>query len=183
LDGDEAAAISSVHKLFDFTRGLCNEHGVDSLRFSQLAWAVIDLFVRDVTAKWHKPILEKRLTVDSAHDLRSDLKELRRSMSFAMCLFESLATNTPVRSPPNAPCVPDDPEAGQQIRFNGILFSDGVLGRDDVLKAERQVIYERRNPQATFPTCEKDQDAVQIDDLATHDQLVSEILGVSDRLL
>ncbi|MEM1227021.1 MAG: patatin-like phospholipase family protein [Planctomycetota bacterium] len=144
LDGDEAAAVDSIHKLFDFTREACNADGAKSARFSELAWAVMDLFVRDLTAKWHKPILENRLTVDLAHELRTDLQQLRIGMTFAMRLFESLASGDPIRQPSIPGPSTDEPSDDANIPFDRILFSQGVHGGQALLDAEREAIAQRR---------------------------------------
>jgi len=77
-DGDEQAALASIHALFGITREILRRRGRDCVEFAKIAVIVLNQVVRPFTAKWHKPALsgafeqaEKRL------EFRRDLAELQ----------------------------------------------------------------------------------------------------------
>ena len=58
-EGDEQAALESVHELFPLTREIMRKHGSGATEFSKLAIPVLNQVIRPFTAKWHKIALEK----------------------------------------------------------------------------------------------------------------------------
>ena len=52
--GDEAAALGSVHQMFDLTREIIKKHGRACRKFTMLAVVVLNQIVRPFTAKWHR---------------------------------------------------------------------------------------------------------------------------------
>lgn len=53
-DGDERAALDSIHELFSITRSIIKKYGVSCIEFSKIAIVVLNQIVRPFTAKWHK---------------------------------------------------------------------------------------------------------------------------------
>jgi len=58
-DGDEKAALDSVHSLFPTTRAILKERGPGAVQFAKLGIVVLNQIVRPFTAKWHKLSLAK----------------------------------------------------------------------------------------------------------------------------
>ncbi len=58
-EGDEQAALDSVHELFPLTREIMRKHGSGATEFSKLAIPVLNQLIRPFTTKWHKIALEK----------------------------------------------------------------------------------------------------------------------------
>lgn len=72
--GDEATALSSVHCLFELTRGIIKAHKRDCVEFTKIAIVVLNQVVRPFTAKWHKRKLE------GAFDQPAQCEEFRREL-------------------------------------------------------------------------------------------------------
>ena len=53
-DGDEEAALASVHALFPLTRAIIRGHGRDCTEFTKIAIVVLNQVIRPFTAKWHR---------------------------------------------------------------------------------------------------------------------------------
>ena len=51
--GDEQAALDSVHKLFELTREILHRHGPGCGEFAKLAIPVLNQIIRPFTARWH----------------------------------------------------------------------------------------------------------------------------------
>jgi hypothetical protein len=52
-DGDEQAALESVHEIFPLTRDILRHHGSGAGEFAKLAIPVLNQIIRPFTAKWH----------------------------------------------------------------------------------------------------------------------------------
>src|SRR5215472_834190 len=53
-DGDEEAALESVHAIFPLTRDILKGHGSGAGEFAKLAIPVLNQVIRPFTAKWHR---------------------------------------------------------------------------------------------------------------------------------
>lgn len=53
-NGDEVAALSSVHQLFPLTREILRKHGSSAGEFAKLAIPVLNQILRPFTARWHR---------------------------------------------------------------------------------------------------------------------------------
>ena len=51
--GTEEAALESIHKIFELTRGTLKEHGRKAEHFTKVAIIVLNQVIRPFTAKWH----------------------------------------------------------------------------------------------------------------------------------
>jgi hypothetical protein len=56
-EGDEKAALESVHRIFDLTRTTIKKHGRDCIEFTKIAIVVLNQIIRPFSAKWHKEML------------------------------------------------------------------------------------------------------------------------------
>ena len=74
-EGDEAAALASVHSLFALTRETLKKHGKGCREFAKLAVVVLNQIVRPFTAKWH------RLSLTGAFQKKPSRSEFRRELS------------------------------------------------------------------------------------------------------
>lgn len=57
-DGDEAAALKSVHAIFSLTREILRKNGAGCGEFAKIAIPVLNQVVRPFTAKWHRISLQ-----------------------------------------------------------------------------------------------------------------------------
>lgn len=53
-DGDEQAALDSVHQLFPLTREILRKHGSGAGQFAKVAIPVLNQAIRPFTTKWHR---------------------------------------------------------------------------------------------------------------------------------
>ena len=56
-DGDEKAALESVHLLFPLTRETLKRHGSGAGEFAKIAIPMLNHVIRPFTAKWHKHLI------------------------------------------------------------------------------------------------------------------------------
>lgn len=88
-EGQEKAALDSVHSIFSTTREILRRHGRDCIQFSKVAVVVLNQVIRPFTAKWHgsgllKEGADHRLREQfraELEDLQSDLKKYVRLLS------------------------------------------------------------------------------------------------------
>lgn len=73
-DGDEAAALSSIHKLFDLTRETIKRNGRHCTEFTKIAVVVLNQKVRPFTAKWHLRTLAGQLDAAARQQFRVELR-------------------------------------------------------------------------------------------------------------
>ena len=77
-DGDEAAALTSVHSLFATTREILRRPGPKPVEFSKIAIPVLNQVVRPFTAKWHRKKIAGELnTSDGRKEFRAELEYLQ----------------------------------------------------------------------------------------------------------
>ncbi len=60
-DGDEAAALGSIHELFPLTRSTIKSNGRHCINFTRIAVVVLNQKIRPFTAKWHPLTLASEL--------------------------------------------------------------------------------------------------------------------------
>ena len=80
-DGDEKAALDSIHAIFPLTREILRRRGSGCGEFARLAIPVLNQIIRPFTAKWH------RLSMADAFEdatgrkrFRNDLAALQKSL-------------------------------------------------------------------------------------------------------
>ena len=73
--GDEAAALASIHKIFELTRDTLHKHGPACGQFARLAIPVLNQILRPFTAKWH------RLSLDGAFQDANRCREFRDELA------------------------------------------------------------------------------------------------------
>jgi hypothetical protein len=54
FEGDEIAALNSIHKLFDITREILKKYGQNSVYFTEVALIILNKAIRPFTSKWHR---------------------------------------------------------------------------------------------------------------------------------
>ena len=80
-DGDEAAAMVSIHALFPRTREILKEHGPDCAEFAKIAVVVLNQVVRPFLGKWHRRHLDGALQqADQCAEFRRELDEIREKL-------------------------------------------------------------------------------------------------------
>jgi len=97
-DGDEAAALASVHKLFEITRSILRAPGRrQATAFAKLAIVVLNQKIRPFTARWHKKLLAGELTPDApdctatAAQFRAELLGLQTDLRHYAGLLSKVA--------------------------------------------------------------------------------------------
>jgi len=86
--GDEAAALASVHKLFPITRGIIKHYGKSCLEFTRIAIVVLNQVIRPFTTKWHGKLVhgsindpeERRIFREELRSLQNILRNYTRML-------------------------------------------------------------------------------------------------------
>lgn len=76
-EGDEKAALDSIHELFGLSREIIKRHGRDCMEFTKIAVVVLNQVVRPFTAQWHRKSLEGSLGNAEQPSFRADLAALQ----------------------------------------------------------------------------------------------------------
>ena len=89
-EGDEAAALDSLHALFGETREILRRNGSGCTEFVKLAIPVLNQVIRPVTTKWHPRLRKGAFNEKSACDeFRSDLARIQPKLrGFTKALAE-----------------------------------------------------------------------------------------------
>lgn len=88
-DGDEKAALDSVHSLFPTTREILRRRGRSTIQFTKVAIPVLNQIVRPFTAKWHRESLSEAFANNrkcmefrkQLADLQADLRQYNRLLA------------------------------------------------------------------------------------------------------
>jgi len=76
--GDEEAALKSIHSIFPCTREILRHHGRQAMQFSKVAIPILNQVVRPFTDKWHQRSLSQNLSDPKmSEEFRNDLAELQ----------------------------------------------------------------------------------------------------------
>jgi hypothetical protein len=80
-EGDEQAALQSVHSLFGLTREILRRKGRDCIQFTKIAVVVLNQVVRPFTAKWHAiPETSRFSTAEIKQQFRAELQEVQKTL-------------------------------------------------------------------------------------------------------
>lgn len=80
-DGDETAALDSVHALFPLTRDILRKHGSGAGEFAKIAIPVLNQVLRPFASKWHRLCLAKAFDApDGRREFRVELAALQRML-------------------------------------------------------------------------------------------------------
>jgi hypothetical protein len=90
-EGDEAAALQSIHNLFALTRETIKRHGRYSINFTRIAVVVLNQKVRPFTAKWHQRIVAGSLAEADRRAFRAELADLQADLRNYTRLLADLA--------------------------------------------------------------------------------------------
>lgn len=90
-EGDEAAALKSIHDLFGLTRETIKRHGRYSINFTRIAVVVLNQKVRPFTAKWHRQMLAGPLADADRQAFRAELADLQTDLRNYSKLLADLA--------------------------------------------------------------------------------------------
>lgn len=78
--GEEEAALASIHSLFTTTREVLKSQGRDCIQFSKVAVIVLNQVLRPFTNKWHKAFEEGNLSDEQRATFRGDLTQLQSKL-------------------------------------------------------------------------------------------------------
>ncbi len=80
-DGDEEAALDSVHKLFEITRDILKRKGRKCEEFTKVSVIILNQVVRPFTAKWHKISLENGFSSqEKCTEFREELRVVQTEL-------------------------------------------------------------------------------------------------------
>lgn len=135
-EGDERAALGSIHQLFSQTRAIATaHHGAN--HFDGIVWHVLNGHVRPFTAKWHRRSEQGALDALDASDIfRSELVRLRRTLLLLDDLMLLLRDGTPRRPVGEKARGSIDVELATALPF-GILEVRGPVDPADAARMNR----------------------------------------------
>lgn len=90
-DGDEAAALKSIHDLFGLTRATIKNNGRYCINFTRIAVVMLNQKIRPFTAKWHRLILAGDLDALAKKQFRADMSDLQNELRKYTSLLADLA--------------------------------------------------------------------------------------------
>lgn len=90
-DGDEAAALNSIHALFDLTRSTITRNGRYCINFARIAVVVLNQVIRPFTAKWHPRLINGELDESDRKLFREELRALQTDLRNYTRLLADLA--------------------------------------------------------------------------------------------
>jgi hypothetical protein len=80
-EGDEMAALASIHAIFPLTREILRKHGSGSAEFAKIAICVLNQVIRPFTSKWHRVSLSSGLSSPThSQEFRSQLTALQSQL-------------------------------------------------------------------------------------------------------
>ena len=80
-DGDEQAALESIHAIFPVTRQILRARGSGAGEFAKLAIPVLNQVIRPFTARWHRRLLANELQMaEGRAEFRKELEPLRTQL-------------------------------------------------------------------------------------------------------
>jgi hypothetical protein len=80
-DGDEKAALDSIHKLFELTREIIRRHKRDCIEFTKIAVVILNQVIRPFTAKWHRESIAGAFdNPDRRQEFRAELVALQETL-------------------------------------------------------------------------------------------------------
>lgn len=91
-EGDEVAALESIHSLFSVTREILKQYGRKCREFTGIAIVVLNEKIRPFAARWHK--LEKDgilATSEGKKQFRDELKNLQLIIRFYASTLSKIA--------------------------------------------------------------------------------------------
>jgi hypothetical protein len=90
--GDEAAALTSVHTIFESTREVLRKNGVRCYQFSRIAVLMLNQVVRPFTTKWHEKSVSGELAnADEQSRFRAELTALQEDLLNYTALLAEMA--------------------------------------------------------------------------------------------
>jgi ferric-dicitrate binding protein FerR (iron transport regulator) len=79
-EGDDAAALKSIHDLFSLTRSTIKHNGRYCINFTRIAVVVLNQKVRPFTAKWHPRLMAGELSEEERNGFRAELQDLQKDL-------------------------------------------------------------------------------------------------------
>ncbi|WP_271272426.1 hypothetical protein [Aliamphritea hakodatensis] len=92
-EGDEYAALASVHQLFPLTRDILRENGRHCLEFTKIAVIVLNQIIRPFTSKWH-PVAKQNgfdTSQEQCEEFRADLSQLQEQLTIYTQMLSQMA--------------------------------------------------------------------------------------------
>ncbi len=90
-EGDEAAALNSIHDLFPLTRSTIKRNGRHCINFTRIAVVVLNQKVRPFASRWHPRVIAGRLNPEDREVFRAQLRALQTDLRNYTSLLADLA--------------------------------------------------------------------------------------------
>lgn len=92
FEGDEEAALESVHSFFSVTREILKVYGRKCPKFTGIAVIVLNQKIRPFAARWHKILKDGKLTADeNKNAFREELKSLQLVLRYYASTLSEIA--------------------------------------------------------------------------------------------
>lgn len=79
-EGNDAAALASLHALFGITRGILKQYGPRTQDFARLAIAVLNEVLRPFLSRWHPLLDAGQLPLAKRAAFRAELREVQAQL-------------------------------------------------------------------------------------------------------
>ncbi len=90
--GDEVAALSSIHSLFQTTRGIMKQNGRHCVEFTKISVLVLNQRIRPFTDKWHRLSTQGAFSdEDKCEEFRGDLEALQSVLKIYTQMLADMA--------------------------------------------------------------------------------------------
>jgi len=91
-EGDEASALSSIHKIFDLTRDVMKKNGRACFEFTKIAIVVLNQVIRPFTAKWHKISVNNGFSDEiTRNEFRQELEDIQKVLRIYTQMLSEMA--------------------------------------------------------------------------------------------
>ena len=91
-EGDEAAALESIYKLFGLTREIIKKNGRKCTEFSKIAIVVLNQVIRPFAAKWHRLSIKGGFADPNRSEVfRSELASLQATLRKYTAMLADMA--------------------------------------------------------------------------------------------
>ena len=95
-EGDEKAALYSIHTIFNGIKYICKKYGPQCYKFTRISVVTLNEVIRPFTSKWHKYIVNEEF-YDKREEFMSELQlKLREftNLLAEMCGIEDITEVT-----------------------------------------------------------------------------------------
>lgn len=160
--GIEASALKSLWELFTYARQVMKDHpGCE--HFARVVTRMLNVHLRPLTAKWHRPLDDGRLNSrDGADEFRGDLLVARRKLLRFAKIFHKMAYDASYRDRETPPVL--EPADLKQIEFGDVKFGipEPLIQKPSAAEAHDSIGAEAELAKALIGMNQAEADAVKV---------------------